>query len=338
MREVEVAIVLIGRNEGERLRRCVESIPADVPAVYVDSGSTDGSVELAQARGLDTIDLDVTAGFTAAKARNAGWRALKENQIRPKFVQFVDGDCELREGWIEAGCAALEQDPKLAAVFGRRRERFPETSIYNQMCDDEWNVPLGIVSSCGGDAIFRMEAIEAVDGYCDDLIAGEEPDLCLRLRRLGWLIRRIDCEMTWHDAAILNFRSWWLRVRRGGFAFAEHVRRHRAGADPAWRRQLLSIAFWGLLLPLGLLVLAIIAWANRPAFFTVLLLSVAVYLGQALRIGWRKYRAGAGFKFAIRYGLLIVLAKFAELGGAVRCLMTQLLRRKAKIIEYKGPV
>ncbi|MFV4725620.1 glycosyltransferase, partial [Mycobacterium tuberculosis] len=122
--------------------------------------------------------------------------------------------------------------PRLAVVFGRRRERFPERSIYNRMCDDEWNVPVGPALSCGGDALFRWSALEAAGGYSDDLVAGEEPDLCLRLRQQGWQIERIDREMTLHDAAILCFGSWWKRARRSGFSYAAHCLRHGERAIP----------------------------------------------------------------------------------------------------------
>lgn len=329
------AIVLIGRNEGERLERCILSAPGGVPVVYVDSGSTDGSLAFARQHGVMTVELDTSIPFSAARARNAGWRALKARGETVEFVQFVDGDCEIVPGWLEAALAALRADPRLAVVFGRRRERFPERSIYNRMCDDEWNVPIGPALSCGGDALFRWSALEPSGGYSDDLVAGEEPDLCLRLRQQGWAIERMDREMTLHDAAILRFASWWKRAKRSGFAYAAHCQRHGAQAIPDWQRQVRSIVIWGGLLPalaLAGLVLAALGW---PAGLAVTVGVVGLLVLQWLRLSLRKWRSGAAPGFAWRYAGLIVLGKIAEFGGAMTCWLNHLRRRQNTLIEYK---
>lgn len=333
------AIVLIGRNEGERLKRCILSAPPGVPVVYVDSGSTDGSVAFARDHGVMTVELDTSIPFSAARARNAGWRALQAQWqaqgLAVDYVQFVDGDCEIVPGWIEAALAALRADPRLAVVFGRRRERFPERSIYNRMCDDEWNVPVGPALSCGGDALFRWSALEAAGGYSDDLVAGEEPDLCLRLRQQGWQIERIDREMTLHDAAILCFGSWWKRARRSGFSYAAHCLRHGERAIPDWKRQLRSIVIWGGLLPALALAGVLVAATGRPLGLLVTLAVLGLLVLQWLRLSLRKWRSGAAPGFAWRYGALIVLGKFAELGGAITCWRNHWRGRQNTLIEYK---
>ena len=57
-----IGVVVIGRNEGERLRRCLESLGPHLAAtVYVDSGSADGSVALARSLGAETVELDESA-------------------------------------------------------------------------------------------------------------------------------------------------------------------------------------------------------------------------------------------------------------------------------------
>ena len=176
--------------------------------------------EAGQDAGAEVVALDTDRPFTAARARNAGIRALKTG-ASPDFVQFIDGDCMLDPGWITAALDFLIGAPEVAVVCGRRRERFPENSIYNRLCDAEWNTPIGEARACGGDALMRWEALMAVDGYNPDLIAGEEPEMCLRMRRLGWKIWRLDAEMTLHDAAILRFGQFWKRARRGGYAYAQ---------------------------------------------------------------------------------------------------------------------
>jgi GT2 family glycosyltransferase len=323
------ALVIIGRNEGERLKRCLRSLPTGLVRVYVDSGSTDGSQDFARVLGIAVVDLDSTQEFTAARARNAGLAVVRQAAEVPDFVQMIDGDCELDAGWITAALAALRAEPDLAVVFGRRRERFPERSLYNRQCDDEWNVPIGDAASCGGDAMVRLSALSAVGDYSADLIAGEEPDLCLRLAQHGWKIKRIDAEMTLHDADLRHFAQWWRRARRSGHAYAEHVWRHGAAALPSWRRQVWSIALWGLAIPICALAL-LSAWAlGAPTLWAAALL-FAVYPLQILRIAART-RKGLG------YAALIVIGKFAELGGAARFYMNHARGYAPKLIEYKQP-
>lgn len=325
------AIVVIGRNEGERLQRCLASLPTHAERIYVDSGSTDGSQDHARQLGVTVVDLDRKVGFTAARARNAGLAVIRQSATPPEFVQMIDGDCELDVLWIDAGVAALQAEPDLAVVFGRRRERFPERSVYNQQCDDEWNVPIGYAASCGGDALFRLAALTAVGDYNADLIAGEEPDLCLRLARGGWTIKRIDAEMTLHDAALTRFSQWWRRARRSGHAYAEHVWRHGAQSIPSWRRQVSSILVWGLAIPLGAVGL-MIDWALGYPTGLLALATIAVYPLQVFRIALRQTSNGRpGFVYAA----LIVCGKFAELGGMVRFYFSRLRGYAPRLIEYK---
>ena len=100
------------------------------------------------------------------------------------------------EGWFEAALAAMDRDPQLAVVCGRRRERFRERSIYHRLCDLEWDTPVGEARACGGDALMRVTALQQAGGYNEAVIAGEEPELCVRLRQCGWKVWRIEAEMT----------------------------------------------------------------------------------------------------------------------------------------------
>lgn len=334
---MRTGVVAIGRNEGERLRRCLRSVPSGCPVIYVDSGSADGSVALAEELGMGVERLSTAQGFTAARARNAGWRRLLAEHPKLDFIQFVDGDCELDGRWIARGEQALDAEPGLCAVFGRRRERSPGASLYNALCDDEWNVPVGLATACGGDVLFRATAIVQAGGYDDNLIAGEEPDLCLRLGETGWTVRRIDAEMTLHDADIHRAGQWWRRVRRSGHAFAEHVARHGRRAFVDWRRQRDSIMLWGGLIP-AIIVLLSLIWLLEPSLVAALgaCLLAALYPAQAARIALRKRRAGASFHFALAYGGWIMLGKFAQFGGLLRYHLKRLRGGPHRLIEYKG--
>ena len=210
LRAVPVGAVVIGRNEGERLKRCLRSILMQIEtAVYVDSGSTDGSVEFARSLGVTVVDLDMSRPFSAGRARNAGFTALTETRPDVAFVQFIDGDCELCDGWVDRATAFLTERPEYAMVAGRVKERNPENSIYNELCDMEWNLPVGESLSSGGIFMARAEAFKAVGGFNAGMIAGEEPEYCYRLRRAGWRIYNLDALMTLHDADMRRFSQWW---------------------------------------------------------------------------------------------------------------------------------
>jgi GT2 family glycosyltransferase len=327
-----IGLVIIGRNEGERLRRCLESsLGHAAHAVYVDSGSTDGSVELARSLGVDVVQLDTTIPFTAARARNSGTRRLLEIAPEIPYVQFVDGDCEINANWWEAAVNRLETRHELAAVCGRRRERIPELSAYNRMCDLEWNTPIGDALECGGDSMMRVEYFQAVQGFNDSLIAGEEPELCLRLRDKGWKIERIDAEMTLHDAAMTHFSQWWRREKRTGYAFAEGAALFGNTPERFRVRNARRNWFWGLLLPL----LAII-----PAWYTR---GLSLILIGAYPVQWfRLYRFCRGRKEytssdARLYTNLCLLAKFPQMAGQMKYLLARVTRQPSKLIEYKGP-
>ncbi len=242
----EVGFVIIGRNEGKRLQLCIASVLRETQRViYVDSGSVDGSVVLAREQGLHVVKLDPARPFTAARARNAGVEALRARFPGLSYVHFIDGDCELVGGWLPAALDAMRAEADLAAVCGRRRERFPQDSRYNQLCDKEWDTPIGIAPTVGGDALFRLAPFLAVGGFAPELIAGEEPDLCHRIRQKGWRIRRIDRDMTLHDAAMTRFSQWWQRNRRSGYATAEALVRRGKGNLALWR-QVASNCAWAL--------------------------------------------------------------------------------------------
>jgi len=98
---MKFGVVAIGRNEGERLHQCLASLSSvsAVAVVYVDSGSTDGSAQWARNYGTEVIDLGIDLPLTAARARNAGFKRLKELDPDLACVQFVDGDCQLVDSW-----------------------------------------------------------------------------------------------------------------------------------------------------------------------------------------------------------------------------------------------
>ena len=325
----KVGLVAIGRNEGDRLKACLHSALGKVARiVYVDSGSTDGSIELARRSCVDVVELDLSTPFTAARARNAGFAHLLSSVPQLDFVQFVDGDCEIVEGWIERATTELVANPNIAVVCGRRRERFPEQTIYNQLCDIEWDTPVGETKACGGDSMMRVEAFQQVGGFNPTLIAGEEPELCVRLRQKGWKIFRLDAEMTLHDAQMTRVGQWWKRAMRAGHAYAEGSWLHGGEPERHWVKETRSIWLWGLFIPLLALGMA---WPTHGLSLLLLL----VYPLQFIRTFLNLRRQNLSSKNAALYALSCTVGKFAQAEGVLSFLRTRLLGAQSTLIEYK---
>jgi glycosyltransferase involved in cell wall biosynthesis len=319
-----VDAVVIGRNEGARLVACLASLGPQVRRmVYVDSGSTDGSVAAARAAGAMVVELDLARPFTAARARNAGLAAL-DAAGGAEVVQLVDGDCTLAPGWVAHALPALLAAPRRAIVFGRRRERAPGASVYNRLCDWEWDVPVGEVAACGGDILVRRAALAAVGDYREDVIAAEDDELCQRLRAAGWTIARIEGEMTLHDAAMARFAQWWRRAVRAGHGFAQVGALHPGHFVAARRR----VWIWGLALP-GLALAGLVA---AP----VLLVPVgAAYALSWARVARRLRARGEGWREAAAMAGLVTLSKLPNLQGMATYGLRRLRGGAMRIIEYK---
>jgi glycosyltransferase involved in cell wall biosynthesis len=330
-------LVVIGRNEGDRLVRCLTSVRSIPHRVYVDSGSTDGSVERAAREGVSVIELEVPPNFTAARARNTGLVRLLAENPSLEFVQMVDGDCEIHQGWISAALAALRAEPDLAAVFGRLRERFPTRSIYNALCDEDWNVPVGEATIVGGNALFRISALRQVNFYDPAMIAGEEPDLAMRLRKSGWRLRRIDAEMGFHDADMTRFTQWWRRSRRTGHAYGELAHRHPDARNPNWPRTTRSIMFWGGVMPLVLAGAVTLAILTSPNWWLLAALVLLFWLIRIPQFALRKRRAGLNAKLAGASGAFLMLGMISQLTGFVEYHRNRLRGRASRLIEHKGP-
>lgn len=323
-----VGVVVIGRNEATRVKDALASVPPGTPVVYVDSGSVDGSPQVARTAGAEVIELDPSRPFSAARGRNAGWRRLAEREPSVGFVQFLDGDCRLEPGWIEAGVASLVGAERTAIVFGRLRELHPEASVYNRLCDVEWDGEPGEAEACGGIAMARLEALEAANGFDESLIAGEEPDLCIRLRGMGWSIRRLPDAMARHDADMHTVRQWWNRCRRGGYAFARLRWMHRHGPAAPYPGKVTSICVWGAILPaIAVALVAASPWA---------LLALLAYPAQVVRLWMRLRRRGrVPPETRLAYAVHCVACKFPEFFGVARFAVDRIRGRQTRLIEHK---
>jgi glycosyltransferase involved in cell wall biosynthesis len=323
---------VIGRNEGSRLVRCLDSVACGShPIVYVDSGSTDGSCEVARDRNVEVVELDISIPFTAARARNAGFERLRHKYPQVEYVQFIDGDCEVVSGWLEAAAERLDNNLDVAAVCGWRRERYPERSIYNRICDVEWRIgSVGEILSFGGDAMIRADALAAVSGFNPTVIAGEEPELCVRLRQRGGKILRLDAEMTLHDADMHRLSQWWVRAKRCGHAYAQGFYLHGVSDEGMYVKELRSTWLWGAIVPLAALALVFPTGG-------IALLAFGRYPLSALRTIYQARKRGFAWADSIAWGLSCAVSAFPQVFGAIKFHHDHLYNKQHKIIEYKAP-
>lgn len=319
--------MVIGRNEGARLSACLESVRCAIATVvYVDSRSTDES--LARARQAGAIAVPLEQGrLSAARGRQEGLEVLTRDFPDMEFVQFIDADCLLQPGFVEGALEYLEANPRTAAVTGRRREE--GKSFYSRLIDIDWDIPAGPVRYVGGDSLWRISAIREAGGWARELIAGEEPDLCFRLRDLGWVCHRLPIEMTLHDIRMKRFMQYWRRSVRAGHAYAEVAWRRRRGHGREWGRQVVSILAYGLVLPVAFIACLIWFW---PAAIVIALLYARLMTSIVLRCS----KKGNDLGLSLAYALYTTVCKGAAVIGVARYFVGRVTGARSRIIEYHG--
>jgi len=215
----DISCVVIGLNCGCMIRRCLEAIgkmryPKKIEIIYVDGGSVDESViEARSVSGVKIVELDHD-NPTPGKGRNVGWRLTNST-----WIHFFDGDTIPDAEWLSTAVQyAADQD--IGAIFGQRRELYPEKNWFHRIADREWLKPDPNSEYFGGDVLIRRSVLEKVGGYDETLWAGEDPELSVRVKKNGWKICGINVLMCHHDINISNFRQYWSRSVRTGYGYA----------------------------------------------------------------------------------------------------------------------
>ena len=329
-----IGIVVVGQNEGDRLHRALSStLTANRQVIYVDSGSTDHSVALAKSLGVEVVELDPKYALTAARAYNCGVKHLQQLAPSVEFVQFLDGDCELVADWLDSAFATMERDSAIAVICGRRREEFRNRNIFHRLIDMEWNTRIGELTECGAEGLMRLSLFNEVGGFNETLIAGDEPELCLRLRRAGGKVIRIDADVSLHDVRMSHVGQWWTRTLRNGYSIAENAWRYGTAQEQFCLKQSLSIWLWALVIP-GLAIAA--ALPTQGLSLVALLL---LYSFQTYRVArYRNLAHGDAHPDAWLYGLFCILGKLPELQGQIKFWLRLALGRRRGIVEYKQHV
>lgn len=209
-----IAAVIIGRNKGQRLLNCLNSVRADLrQIIYVDLDSTDDSLANAAAAGVPSISLGGKLPCTSARARNMGAVYLSNLKSPPTYVQFIDADCELQPFWLGKARVFLDRHPDYAVVSACRQDSFHATSVSSRWFNLLWQPQSGESKTCGNNAFVRLSAFQQLSGYRAEMHTGHQYDLCLRLRKAGWRIYRTDTGMVTRDTVISRISQWFYRSR-----------------------------------------------------------------------------------------------------------------------------
>ena len=326
-----IGLVVIGRNEGKRLPLCFDSLKdLTCQKIYVDSGSTDNSIEIAQSNQIDIIELDPNQPFSAARARNEGFERLIELNPELEFVQFIDGDCTLLPDWLTTGRSALLENPKRAAVIGHLTERNKDGSPYNRLCALEWKSSLGDLTdygALGGISLIRVSVLKELGGFNPQVIAGEDSEFGVRMGLAGYVITKIDCDMATHDANILQFSQWWKRAVRGGHAIGQRAYLNGQSDHKDCVKERNSTLFWALLIPALILLLLLPTQGYSLALG-------CIYFYLCYRVMNFRLTQGDSSQDAWFYTKFLLLTKFANMVGLVKFYVNN-LSKQYHIIEYK---
>lgn len=329
--ENTLGVVVIGRNEEKNIANCLESLSAfGLKTVYVDSGSTDRSIELARPLCDHVLPLDPAKPFSAARARNEGFDLLIEKAPYLEYVQFLDGDCTLLPGWPVAALAEFGRREGLSVAFGHLVERSPDSSVYNRLCALEWKAPAGDIAnfdSMIGIMLVRVEIFRRLSGFNVAVVAGEDPEFGARVALAGGIVSKLDIPMATHDADINRFGQWWKRSVRAGHGIGQRYDLHGASRlrDCAHARK--STLAWGVAIPAIVVISSFIDWRASLA------LSLA-YGILFLRIFRGRLASGDGIRDAGLYGLFTVTGKIANGWGLLKYYSRRRTGRY-RILEYR---
>ena len=201
-----ISVIVIGKNEGERLVACLRSIQTALSAlahevVYVDSCSTDQSLQTAKALGARCFLL-------AERKTTAGLgRFVGAKEARGEYLLFLDGDMQLQPGFAEKALMAIAAKG-YDGVCGIREDvylRGGEVVCRNDNyfgCTQERLAPV-----FGGALMITRDALDACGGWATDTIACEEAELYARLKAIGCRIAEIPVPMILHTDAVRDSRS-----------------------------------------------------------------------------------------------------------------------------------
>ncbi len=238
-----ISIVIPVRNGGADLVRCLDAIACqhvdgEVEVVVVDSGSIDGSAELARSRGA-RVEVIAQSEFGHGSARNLG-----AELAGGETLVFTSQDAHaIDDAWLAALCRPLADDPGLAAVYGRQLphdgarppERYFLDFLYGgaartQTARTVSDLSMETTLFSNVNSAIRRSVWEEFR-FADDIIMSEDQEWSARVLLAGWSVRYEPRAAVRHSH-VYSVRSAFSRFFDSGVS-AE--RAYLAGARPSSR-------------------------------------------------------------------------------------------------------
>ena len=275
-----LSVCVVGRNEEHNIQRVMESLTPlrsaidDVEIIYVDSDSSDASVQCALNTADEVLVLESSRNLCASAGRYVGTL-----RARGRWVLYLDADMSLQPEFIPFLIALVESDDVSSGWVGERRDVYPSG-------EDRPNV-LGLrdrgatTSGFGGAVVLPLESVIRAGNWNPRLFSNEEIDLYTRLRATDCVVRSVGVPMIDHYASNSTRREKLKGLFLGGETIGKKyygigqvlaARRHTGGYISLVRFFPHPFVFWGSILAstalwlLGLRRAAIVALLSGTAY------------------------------------------------------------------------
>ncbi len=242
-----VAVVIPSWNSAELLPRCLDSLAGEgeLELIVVDNGSTDGSIDLLEQRGVKHLDLPRNEGFAVAMNRGVAGTAAPyvlalnaDTVLEPgavaKLAARLDADPSLGgvqprivqlEGGVEPGA---EGDPEVGRLYSAGMALTADGRAYEAGAGEEqtgaYREAREVFGVCGAACLLRRELFTELGGYDESFFSFyEDVDLNVRARIAGWRFAYEPEAVVWH----LGNASWQENAPRPGAWNARLVARNR---------------------------------------------------------------------------------------------------------------
>ena len=188
------AVVIVNWNSGERLKPCLESLPANPATVVIDNASADDSVEQAKQSGVAATFIQNTSNRGLAPAINQGFA-----ETSSAYVLLLNPDVRVLPGAVEILETVLDSNPRAGAVGGYVNEKYLPRPLATPwtVVRENCGVPVGALhaqevgQAAAAALLVRREAYAAAGGFDERFFPAwyEDVDFCRCLHAAGWEVR-----------------------------------------------------------------------------------------------------------------------------------------------------
>jgi glycosyltransferase involved in cell wall biosynthesis len=270
-----VSVVIIGKDEEQNLGACIRSVRAmEYPAerleiIYVDTGSSDRSVEIA--RGMQVIAVEEKSPFPSpGLARNRGMR-----EARHDIIHFIDGDMTIARDYLKEAVRLLDTGD-IVCVIGDVRERNSEKSFLARVLNYPWSSrEAGFVDAPGGGGTFKKVALQTVGGYNPLILKGQETELGYRIHERGYKIYKIEHLMAVHNYGIARLYDLLSRSYRMGASYGMIMTMPQSRSYADLTRRARNLLLQGILLTA---LIASLLVTGRLLLLVAIPFAVAIYV------------------------------------------------------------